>query len=135
MITLTDEHIDAIAEAMPGGIEGFLKGWGWRQFARSVLMYAQLNKAKPTTLHGSRDKSREGWLESAVDHDFLGKPITHMMLIQVGPAPGLIQAWAESGFNAGYEAAMLDYALALQLREAARGTITMEEELTEERAT
>lgn len=34
---LTDEQIDAIADAMPGGLEGFLRGWGWRQFARAVL--------------------------------------------------------------------------------------------------
>ena len=34
---LTDERIDAIADAMPGGLEGFMKGWGWRQFARAVL--------------------------------------------------------------------------------------------------
>lgn len=34
---LTNERIDAIADAMPGGLEGFLKGWGWRQFARAVL--------------------------------------------------------------------------------------------------
>lgn len=35
--TLTDNQIDRIAESMPGGLEGFLKGWGWRQFARAVL--------------------------------------------------------------------------------------------------
>ena len=34
---LTDEQIDAIADAMPGGLKGFMKGWGWRQFARAVL--------------------------------------------------------------------------------------------------
>lgn len=34
---LTDEQIDAIADAMPGGLEGFMKGWGWRQFARAIL--------------------------------------------------------------------------------------------------
>ena len=34
---LTDEQIDAIADAMPGGLDGFLRGWGWRQFARAVL--------------------------------------------------------------------------------------------------
>lgn len=33
---LTDEQIDAIAEGMPGGLDGFLKGWGWRQFARAI---------------------------------------------------------------------------------------------------
>ena len=37
---LTDEQIDAIADAMPGGLEGFLKGWGWRQFARAILKAA-----------------------------------------------------------------------------------------------
>lgn len=37
---LTDEQIDAIADAMPGGLEGFMKGWGWRQFARAVLAAA-----------------------------------------------------------------------------------------------
>lgn len=34
---LTDEQIDAIADAMPGGLEGFMKWWGWRQFARAVI--------------------------------------------------------------------------------------------------
>lgn len=34
---LTDEQIDAIADAMPGGLEGFMKGWGWRQFASAVI--------------------------------------------------------------------------------------------------
>jgi hypothetical protein len=38
---LTDERIDYIAElvvrSMPEGISGFLKAWGWRQFARALL--------------------------------------------------------------------------------------------------
>lgn len=33
----TDEQIKSIAEGMPGGQDGFLKGWGWQQFARKVL--------------------------------------------------------------------------------------------------
>jgi len=33
---LTPEEIDKIAESMPGGLDGFLKGWGWRQFAAAV---------------------------------------------------------------------------------------------------
>ena len=41
---LTDGQIDAIADAMPGGLEGFLKGWGWRQFARAVLESANSTK-------------------------------------------------------------------------------------------
>ena len=39
--TLTDEQIDRIAEncakSMDGGIQGFCKTWGWRQFARELL--------------------------------------------------------------------------------------------------
>lgn len=34
---LTDEQIDVVAEGMPGGIQGFLKSWGYRQFAREIL--------------------------------------------------------------------------------------------------
>ena len=33
---LSDEDIDAIANGMPGGLDGFMKGWGWRQFARAI---------------------------------------------------------------------------------------------------
>lgn len=33
---MSDADIDKIAETMPGGMDGFLKGWGWRQFARAV---------------------------------------------------------------------------------------------------
>jgi hypothetical protein len=40
-VQLTDERIDAIAETvikgMPDGLNGFLKTWGWRQFARALL--------------------------------------------------------------------------------------------------
>lgn len=34
---LTSDQIDAIAQAMPGGLDGFLKQWGWQQFARAVI--------------------------------------------------------------------------------------------------
>lgn len=34
--SLSDFEIDAIADAMPGGLEGFLKTWGWRQYARAI---------------------------------------------------------------------------------------------------
>lgn len=33
---MSDKRITEIAESMPGGIDGFLKGWGWRQFARDI---------------------------------------------------------------------------------------------------
>lgn len=34
---ISDEQIAAIAKSMPGGLDGFLKGWGWQQFARKIL--------------------------------------------------------------------------------------------------
>lgn len=34
---MTDEEIDAIFEAMPGGVQGFCRDYGYRQFARAVL--------------------------------------------------------------------------------------------------
>ncbi|MBP6708008.1 MAG: hypothetical protein KA223_02510 [Candidatus Accumulibacter sp.] len=34
---MTDEQIDAIFNAMPGGPAGFCKEWGPRQFARELL--------------------------------------------------------------------------------------------------
>ena len=37
---ITDAEIDRIAESMPGGLDGFLKAWGWRQFARAILQAA-----------------------------------------------------------------------------------------------
>lgn len=33
---LTAYRIDTIAHSMPGGLDGFMKGWGWQQFARAV---------------------------------------------------------------------------------------------------
>lgn len=43
---LSDEDIDTIAESMPGGLVGFMKGWGWRNFARAVEAEVML-AAKP----------------------------------------------------------------------------------------
>ena len=37
---ITDAEIDRIAESMPGGLDGFLKAWGWRQFARAIMQAA-----------------------------------------------------------------------------------------------
>ena len=32
----TLEEVESIVTNMPGGLDGFLKGWGWLQFAREV---------------------------------------------------------------------------------------------------
>ena len=46
-VPLTDEQIDAVAENMPGGLAGFLKGWGWRQFAREILTLRRMPDWEP----------------------------------------------------------------------------------------
>jgi hypothetical protein len=33
---LRDDDIQTVFDSMPGGLEGFLKGWGWKQFARAI---------------------------------------------------------------------------------------------------
>lgn len=37
---MNDEQIDSVFAAMPGGASGFLKDWGYRQFARALLKAA-----------------------------------------------------------------------------------------------
>lgn len=34
---ITDKQIDSAMESMPNGYTGFLKSWGYRQFARAIL--------------------------------------------------------------------------------------------------
>ena len=48
--TLSDEEIDAIADAMPGGLEGFCKGWGWRQYARAMEDAVHGSGVRPSCL-------------------------------------------------------------------------------------
>ncbi|MDN7951805.1 hypothetical protein QZM74_18960 [Burkholderia multivorans] len=43
---LDDADIDTIAESMPGGLDSFIKQWGWRQFARAVEDEVILNVAR-----------------------------------------------------------------------------------------
>lgn len=33
---VTAAQIDSIVNGMPGGIDGFLKEWGWQQFAQAI---------------------------------------------------------------------------------------------------
>lgn len=33
---LTDEDREAVIASLPGAIDGFLKGWGWQQFAQAI---------------------------------------------------------------------------------------------------
>lgn len=44
-----DYDIDKIADSMPGGIDGFLKHWGWRQFARAIIEADRKRRAEPAS--------------------------------------------------------------------------------------
>jgi hypothetical protein len=33
---LGEGRIDQLADSMPGGVQGFMKQWGWRHFARAL---------------------------------------------------------------------------------------------------
>ncbi len=64
-VPLTDERIDFIAETvikgMPDGIQGFLRAWGWRQFARALLEDCAGHYREPgtiTRLTAERDAAR-----------------------------------------------------------------------------
>lgn len=54
---LTDEAIDALAGSMPGGVSGFMKDWGYRQFAREVQ--ARCSRAEPVEVAVPVTKDRE----------------------------------------------------------------------------
>ena len=118
MITLTDAEIDAVRDSMPERLTNVIRGWWWREFARSILAAQDaLNAPEPKTaltLLEARDRRVEEWMNSPAIPNTTGK--------------SFVGGLAERAFKAGYEASMLDYALALQLRAKARGSIQMEEE-------
>ena len=40
---IPEDRIRQIAEGMPGGLDGFMKGWGWLQFARAIEQEQGIN--------------------------------------------------------------------------------------------
>lgn len=46
---LSDHDISGIAGKMPGGINGFMKEWGWHQFARAIEEAHGIKITEPTT--------------------------------------------------------------------------------------
>lgn len=79
MIRLTGEQIDAIAESMPGGMNGFMRGWGWRQFARAIeeaiqrppptasaIAWAAYSRAFPEAMAGPPPLHVRGWQQPRV---------------------------------------------------------------------
>ncbi|WP_070106461.1 hypothetical protein [Burkholderia plantarii] len=63
---LDDADIDTIAESMPGGLDSFMKQWGWRQFARAVEDEVVLNVARASQAAAPAD-AREHVDDVAVD--------------------------------------------------------------------
>lgn len=62
---LTDAEIDAIAEGMPGGLKGFMGGWGWRQFARAIEDRLPARRASEGD---KQDAARYRWLRQWPTH-------------------------------------------------------------------
>lgn len=67
---LTDQQIDMVADqivlGMPDGLQGFLKTWGWVQFARALLE-ATGDRAEPTTPQGAQPD----WLDSVQFYELM----------------------------------------------------------------
>ena len=47
---LTDDEIEATMNAMPGGVDGYLKEWGWLTFADAVQERLRLKNAPAAPL-------------------------------------------------------------------------------------
>lgn len=66
MTKITNEQINEIAESMPGGLEGFMKGWGWQQFARKLLSLQEHKILDLQSKLAKVKKSRKKWRNRAI---------------------------------------------------------------------
>ena len=66
MTKITNEQINEIAESMPGGLEGFMKGWGWQQFARKLLSLQEQTILDLQVELAKSEKSRKKWRDRAL---------------------------------------------------------------------
>ena len=64
---MTDQQIDAIFDNMPGGVQGFCRDYGYRQFARAVLEAAGIE------LEEEREKWRAIVARAAADGNRYGR--------------------------------------------------------------
>ena len=88
-LPLSDEQIDAIADGMPGGLGGFLKTWGWRQFARKIIDL----RAPPTwepgfdfMVPGQEELAMQFCLEIAGQRGKKGSPPDPVRLMEMAEA-------------------------------------------------
>lgn len=66
MTKITNEQINEIAESMPSGLEGFMKGWGWQQFARKLLSLQEQTILDLQVELAKSEKSRKKWRDRAL---------------------------------------------------------------------
>lgn len=66
MTKITNEQINEIAESMPGGLEGFMKGWGWQQFAHKLLGLQEQTILDLQVELAKSEKSRKKWRDRAL---------------------------------------------------------------------
>jgi hypothetical protein len=97
---LSEADINTLVDSMPGGLKGFLKGWGWLNFARavedeSILLNSKVMRAegvpqiKPRLLNQLR-RFNECCGDSEADGHDLDREDMHSLaeLGAVRPAPG-----------------------------------------------
>lgn len=92
---LSDEHIDAIAEGMPGGLDGFLKAWGWRQFARKILDLRAMPTWEPGfdfMVPGQEELAMQFCLEIAGPRGQKGSPSDPVRLLEMCQALYKVEA-------------------------------------------
>jgi len=53
-------------------------------------------------------KAFELFLATAIDHDFLGTPITRLSVIEAGPMPSIVLAWIEKAWHLSRKQALLE---------------------------
>jgi len=59
-------------------------------------------------------KEFELFLATAIDHDFLGTPITRLSVIEAGPMPSIVLAWIEKAWHLSRKQALEEAAKYLE---------------------
>jgi hypothetical protein len=52
---ITEKERQAIVDALPGGLDGFLKGWGWQQFAQAIEDKCREKNERPESAEAEFD--------------------------------------------------------------------------------
>lgn len=99
---LTDAAIDEVWEAMPGGAEGWLKQFGYRQFARSIARHVLVRVAASMagTIRPTDDELWEQTIGERDNHhewaDKLANAIATYFGAEIGEHSNMNCPWAEA---------------------------------------